>query len=260
MTSAPTDLPRKHTPLREYPAPSTARLTIVELRKTLDTRAGRWLLLVVLSMAAAGLAYRLLNADESPVGYEDFYGTALTAVQQVLPLLGVLAMTSEWTQRTALATFTLVPRRGRVLLAKLTATVILTTCTTVIIGAVSAGAAAVSGVVTDQAVVWGDVAAMTSGAVAAFVLSMLMGAGMGALLQQTPAAMAVYFIAPALVTTVAAAVLEEKARWVDLYAALGHVSELDPAVLSWPTAVALSVWIAMPLVAGVLRSLRREVQ
>ena len=40
-------------------------------------------------------------------------------------MLGILAVTSEWGQRTALVTFTLEPHRGRIVIAKLVATVVL---------------------------------------------------------------------------------------------------------------------------------------
>ena len=261
MTSFPTRVATAtQPPVADFGRPSFTRLTLVELRKTLDTRAGRWLLVVVLLMAAAGLGYRVLDAADAPVSFEDFYGTALTSVQQVLPLLGVLAMTSEWTQRTVLVTFTLVPRRGRVLAAKLVAPMVLTVAMTVIIGMASAGAALVGGVVTESSVVWGDIFELVAGAAAGFALSMLMGAAIGALLQQTPAALAVYFVSPALIITVAGELLGDAVRWVDVYAAIGVVSELDLGAEAMPTATALALWIALPLVAGVLRSLHREVQ
>ena len=38
-----------------------------------------------------------------------------------MPVVGILLVTSEWTQRTAMISFTLVPHRSRVLLAKLLA-------------------------------------------------------------------------------------------------------------------------------------------
>ena len=39
-------------------------------------------------------------------------------------MLGILSITSEWSQRTALTTFALVPRRERVVAAKLAAVVL----------------------------------------------------------------------------------------------------------------------------------------
>ena len=39
----------------------------------------------------------------------------------LLPIVGILLVSSEWSQRTALITFTLVPQRMRVMSAKLAA-------------------------------------------------------------------------------------------------------------------------------------------
>jgi ABC-type transport system involved in multi-copper enzyme maturation permease subunit len=231
----------------------------VELRKTLDTRAGRWLLVVLGVLAAAGLAYRLWHAADGPITFEGFYGTALAPVQQLLPVLGVLAMTSEWTQRTALTTFTLVPQRGRVVAAKLAAALVLTAAMVLLIAAASALAAGAAGLATGDPVHWGGVAHLVGGAAASYALSMLMGAGFGALLQLTPAALVLYFVAPALVAAAAGALFSEGARWVDVHGALGRVSELDLTGAVAPTLVALAAWIVLPLGAGVVRTLRREV-
>jgi hypothetical protein len=258
-TTAGTATPVAPTRAVDVRRPSAARLTAVELRKTLDTRSGRWLLVVVALMAAAGLGWRLYNADNTPVAFDHWFGTALTPVQQLLPVLGVLAMTSEWTQRTALTTFTLVPQRGRVLAAKLVAAVVLTTAMVLLIVAVSAASTLAAGLATGDTVDWGNPPKLLVGAAASFALTMLMGAGFGALLQQTPAAMVGYFIAPALATTAAAALLGDNARWVNIYEALGRVSELDLTGAVAPTVVTLGIWITLPLVLGFVRSMRREV-
>ena len=42
-----------------------------------------------------------------------------------MPVVGILLVTSEWSQRTAMITFTLVPHRSRVLVAKLLAGLLL---------------------------------------------------------------------------------------------------------------------------------------
>ena len=51
------------------------------------------------------------------------FGSFIQAL--ILPVLGVLAVTSEWSQRTGLVTFTLEPSRGRSLAAKVSAVIIL---------------------------------------------------------------------------------------------------------------------------------------
>ena len=50
---------------------------------------------------------------------------AVAPASILLPIVGILLVTSEWSQRTALITFALVPDRGRVLAAKLLASVVL---------------------------------------------------------------------------------------------------------------------------------------
>ena len=42
----------------------------------------------------------------------------------ILPLIAILAVTSEWSQRTGLTTFTLVPHRGRIIAAKAISSVV----------------------------------------------------------------------------------------------------------------------------------------
>ena len=59
-----------------------------------------------------------LTAKQSDRTFLNFMGATATPQGFLLPVLGILLVTSEWTQRTALVTFTLVPVRGRVMAAK----------------------------------------------------------------------------------------------------------------------------------------------
>ncbi|SDQ84946.1 hypothetical protein [Quadrisphaera sp. DSM 44207] len=239
--------------------PSLAVLTGVELRKTVDTRAGRWLLAVIALLAAAALGFLVLRDVGGPVEYGTFAGVALFPVQQLLPVLGVLAMTSEWTQRTALTTFTLVPQRGRVVAAKLAAALVLTLAVVGLVAAASALAVLAAAATTGGDAVWGEVARLLGGAAAGSVLMMLMGAAFGALLQQSALALVAWFVAPALWTAASTALWAQGARWLDPLGALGSVSELDLSGAVGPTLVALAAWVVLPLAAGTARTLRREV-
>jgi hypothetical protein len=235
------------------------RLTGIELRKTVDTRAGRWLLLAIAGLALAGLGWRLYNAHNTPVGFEHYFDTALVGVRMLLPVVGVLAMTTEWTQRTALTTFTLVPQRGRVVAAKLTAAVLLTVGIVLLVAALSAAASTIGGAVTGDVVNWGDLIPMLAGWLCANVLNVLMGAAFGAVLQQTALALIAFFVAPTLWAAVATPLFGDSARWLDVFSAFDAVSRLDLTGVGAQTAVALTVWVVLPLVAGVVRTLRREV-
>jgi hypothetical protein len=124
-----------HAPATQAPvtlAPvSLARLVQIELRKAVDTRAGRWLL-VVIALVALGTA--ILTAVTGSAGDRNLprvLGDAIQLVSVLLPVLGILLVTSEWSQHTALTTFTLVPRRSRIIGAKVAAGVLLAAAGTV---------------------------------------------------------------------------------------------------------------------------------
>jgi ABC-2 type transport system permease protein len=113
-------------PLRLAPAGTIplGRLTHVELRKLVDTRAGAWLLAVTALAAVATSLIELFFADGGDQTFSGFFEFGLVPATYLLPVLGILSMTGEWSQRTALTTFTLVPARGRVIAAKLAAGVL----------------------------------------------------------------------------------------------------------------------------------------
>ena len=103
-----------------HPAGSrSAAWSAVELRKMADTRAGLWLLIAI------GAGHRRDHDDlllgrrpERPGLPATSSASPATPQGFLLPVLGILLITSEWGQRTALVTFTLVPlalagRRGQ---------------------------------------------------------------------------------------------------------------------------------------------------
>ena len=99
-------------------APSFGRLTLVELRKMVDTRAGFWLQLLVAVLTLAAVVVVCIVADADEATFQDLFTVAMTPGAVLLPIIGILLVSSEWSQRTALITFTLVPRRMRVMGAK----------------------------------------------------------------------------------------------------------------------------------------------
>ncbi len=107
--------------------PSLWRLTAVELRKMVDTRAGFWLLLCILGVDRCGArrdASCAFGQADDPT-FTNMFALAAAPSAILLPIVGILLVSSEWTQRTTLITFTLVPRRARVLEAKVFAGVAL---------------------------------------------------------------------------------------------------------------------------------------
>ena len=78
-----------------------------------DTRSGFWLIasIAITSILAAGGV--ILWAPGGELTYSTFATAIRFPVVIILPLIAILAVTSEWSQRTGLTTFTLVPHRGR---------------------------------------------------------------------------------------------------------------------------------------------------
>ena len=66
----------------------------------------------------------LFAADPDELTYINFIGATSTPQSLLLPVLGILAVTAEWSQRTGLVTFTLEPSRARTAVAKLVAVVL----------------------------------------------------------------------------------------------------------------------------------------
>ena len=102
-----------------------ARLLRAECRKAADTRAARWLLAATVLLAIAAQAVPLVFPHDVTENRASFLTWAALGMTRLLPIALILAMTAEWSQRTALSTFTLEPRRGRVLAAKILAGLIL---------------------------------------------------------------------------------------------------------------------------------------
>ena len=238
---------------------SFGRLVAVELRKSVDTRAGLVLLAVVALLTVGPVGWQLTHLDHGVPDFALWAGTARGGVALVLPVVGILAMTGEWSQRTALTTYTLVPRRGRVLAAKLVSAILLGTLAMVFSLAVAALALVAGAAAHGDPAVWGDPGRVVAGSLVASGLNLLMGAAFGALLGQTAVAVAVFLLAPTLWQLAGPALLHDDARWLDVFAAFGDLSDLSTGGHTGQVVVAVAAWVGLPLLLGTLRSMRRDV-
>ena len=136
-TTPPLDIRGDHIPF--------ARLVDVELRKMVDTRAGLWMLVVMAAISVLVCAVLVIWGTPADQTFATYLGMIFIPLTVLLPVLGIMSATQEWSHRTGLATFTLVPRRGRVLTAKAVAALALTLGLLVVAAAASAVATAISG-------------------------------------------------------------------------------------------------------------------
>ena len=235
-----------------------ATLLDVERRKLTDTRSGRGLLAGTLAAAAAVLVWKVTHA-EVETSFDNYSAGVATMVAFLTPLIALLAMTSEWTQRTALTTFTLAPRRLPVLAAKYVAAVGLSLAATAAGLAMAAAATAIGGGLHGPASFagWpGDVRyALIFGG-----LQVTMGAAFGAVAANTPVALSAFLLAPTFWAMLADGVLGQAAAWFDIFEAYGRLSSDTPTQDVAQTLSAIAVWVVLPAAVGLARSLRREVR
>lgn len=250
----------RHQHLRSVPF---VRLVRVETRKLVDTRAGRALLIVIGVITAGVIA--LLLRTMPPDGLTFAHLTLASAVPQgfLLPILGVLAATGEWTQRTGLVTFTLEPRRGRVAAAKLVAAGL--------VGLSAVGAALVLGALTNVVgMIWFDgdgswslPAAQLGGAVVLQLIGVAQGVAFGLALQSSIVAIVAFLVLPTVWSVVGSLVsrLEPLLPWLDLGEATSPLLDGAMKATDWAhVGTAALVWLALPYAIGVLRLTRREVK
>jgi ABC-type transport system involved in multi-copper enzyme maturation permease subunit len=240
--------------------PPLARLVLIELRKAVDTRAGRWLLVLIALVAVAAAVLTAVTDPASNHNVPQVLGDTSQLVAILLPVLGILLVTSEWSQHTALTTFTLVPRRSRIIAAKAAAGVLLAAAATVVCAAVSAAVlvAADHG----QAGLWQDAGRAIGYAFVFQILNLLLGVGFGVLFRNTPVAIVVYFAAPTAwsILTGAVSALAGTGRWLDPSTAWNHLAGGTVTATTWAqVATTAAAWIALPVLAGGWRVLHRPV-
>ena len=120
--------------------PGLGRLVAVELRKMVDTRAGFWLQAATVALTVLVVLVRSVVGDAADHTFVSVLDVGLKPAAVLLPIVGILLVTSKWSQRTGVITFTLIPIRSRVLGAKLIASLVLAVATLVMaVGVVAAG-------------------------------------------------------------------------------------------------------------------------
>ncbi|HEY0950990.1 ABC transporter permease [Nocardioides sp.] len=261
MTTATLDL-RGSTPT------PFARLLRVELRKSYDTRAGLWLLISIglLVLAAEVIALSVTTVQDEAMQFGDFVGTAAFLTSFLLPVLGIMVLTTEWSQRTAMVTFSLEPRRPRVIAAKALVGVVLTLATVVVSTVIGAVCNALYGLIeghVDWTFGWSDFAAFTI----TQILAMFGGFALAALFLNTPAAIVVFFIykwvLPGLFALGAGLMdwFDHLRPWVDFQVAQEAIWDWSTSGRAWAELVVSGVvWLGVPLAWGIWRVLRAEVK
>lgn len=268
MSTAVIERPVSKSPVRglrsDEPIPTT-RLIGVELQKMFDTRSGFWLLAggALLSVVATVITV-FADPDLSYGGFAAAIGAPLSIV---LPMAGILAVTSEWSQRTGLSTFTLVPHRGRVVTAKLAATLLVGVASIALAFAVGALGNIAGSALMGQDTVW-DIS--FGNALTIFLadgLGMLMGFMLGVLIRNSPGAIVGYFVY-ALVLPAAFGALaafqdwfHDLQGWIDFQFSSTRLYDAGMTGTDWAhLGVSGLIWLVIPLAVGLRLVVRSEVK
>jgi ABC-2 type transport system permease protein len=240
----------------------------VELRKTYDTRAGAWLLGITAFLAAAVMVIALIVVlvQDQPIKLEDFVAIANFISGFLLPVLGIMLVTSEWSQRTAMVTFTLEPHRGRIVTAKLVAGLILALLVSLIATASAFVVNAIYAVAHGDAD-WHFPFLGFLGFLATQMIAMLTGFAFATLLLNTAAAIVVYFAYSFLVPTIFAIAAQfldwfkDVQPWVDFTQAQQPLIDANMTGKGWVhLLVSGFIWLVIPVAFGLWRILRAEVK
>lgn len=243
-----------------------SRVLAVEYRKLVSTRANRALLGLILGGGVAiGVICAVFHSQLDELTSAWMLRTTLIQLpaQFLVPVLLILLVTSEWSTRSAMTTFTLVPHRGLVVAAKTVAALSIAVATWLITAGLGALSTATGAAIAGSSAVWDIPLGAVLGDLAAFVILMISAYALALLIQNGPAAIVTYFAAPVALVTVAMSVrqLQEPISWIDLQSALDNTLMVGGEVTGagWARlATSAVIWILVPMVVGTIRTLRRE--
>jgi ABC-2 type transport system permease protein len=239
--------------------PRTGRLVAVELRKMVDTRAGFWLQIAMVVLTAAVVIARRVFGEGGDHTFAGVLDVGLQPAAVLLPITGILLVTSEWSQRTGMITFALVPVRSRALVAKLIASIVLALATLVIaVAVVTAGVLVAS---PDIDGTWSDAATLIGQSAIFLTTGMVVGVAFGAvLLASTPAIVALSALPITWTAVASLSFFADAAPWTDTRLALAPLHEEVLSATQWAQAgTSLALWMLLPLLIGIWRITRQEV-
>jgi len=255
-------------PAREVPARIPfGRVLLVELQKMFDTRSGFWLMIGIAASALIATGAVIAFAPDNQITYDNFGAAVGVPMVFLLPVMAILSVTSEWSQRSGLTTFTLVPNRSRVLAAKAivgTAVGAVSISVALAIGAlgniVGAGIAGVDPV-------WDITLSQALTLTFANVLNLLIGFMLGVLIRNSPGAVVGYFVYGFVLPPLTMLLAElngwwaDKQPWLDFNWAQGPLYDGEMAGSDWAhLATSGAIWLVIPLVVGLFLVRRSEVK
>jgi ABC-2 type transport system permease protein len=230
---------------------SLATLAGIEIRKSLSTRSGKAVAVVAVLLGPAAVGVGSLGGNGTAPGaiILGFTGM-LTAL--VLLALGVLSTAGEWTHKSVQTTYLLVPQRGRVLTSKVSALVLMGAALAAVDAALST---AMLWLIPDP-VAWTGIGRSFLVVVAAGAAFAIVGAGIGAALGNSPAALTGTYLTMLGVMPILAVF---KPAWSEKLDPVSSVVNLAQGFSTTTPALVITGWVVVATVAGAVITRRRAV-
>jgi ABC-2 type transport system permease protein len=231
--------------------PGMGRLIAVELRKMVNTRSGFWVPIAVAVLTLLVAVIGSTNHGGTSATFVHIFNITSRPAAFLLPVMGVLLICGEWSQRTTLTTFTLVPSRSRVIAAKFGASVIVSTIALIVcllftllfasaLGHAPGGTGSLPWQVILQG--WLELAA-----------GMTMGLAFGAAILVSAPAIVAYLLLPVVWNGIIGGIhaLDGVARWLDSGNTLNPLTLHSLNGTEWArVAATLAFWIGIPMLIG----------
>jgi len=231
--------------------PSFAALTGLEIRKSLSTRSGKSVAALAVLVGPLGVVLATLTSGGGVV-VAMALGIMGMLIALVLLALGVLSTAGEWSHKSVESTYLLVPQRGRVLAAKAAAMALLG----LVLSALGVGLAIGALALFTPGVIWFAATQAIITVVAAGAAFAVIGAGIGAALGNSAAAMTGAYLTLLGILPVVSSVEPEIAEKLDPAASIVTLAQHGPATT--PIAV-ITGWVLLSTAVGMLVTRRRAV-
>ncbi|HET7277266.1 MAG TPA: ABC transporter permease [Dermatophilaceae bacterium] len=244
-----------------------SRVVKVELRKMFDTRSGFWLMMSIVIVAVLTTIGIIAFAPDADLTYYTFAKAIGFPMTVVLPMIAILSITGEWSQRSGLTTFTLVPHRNWVIMAKVAGSVGVAIASMLFALAVGAVGNVVGTAIAGTSMVWDVSLAEGANIVLGSLLCLLTGSMLGMLIRSSAGALVAFFVYAFLLPTVAGVLassqqwFQDLRPWVDLNLAEGALFSGTLTSQQWANvAVTAGTWIVLPALVGLRLVMKSEVK
>jgi len=229
-----------------------------ETRKATDTHVSRIIIITIVLLTFAMFVvsiYKFGNAASWTHPFNAISSPACT----ILPIIFILLICEEWTRGTALVTYTFVPQRNKVILAKFIILLVFFLGTIITLYAFSAIASIIASGTNSYSISWSEPIYSVILLILPLLVNMLFGFSMAIATQETTLALGLYFFVPPTTVVVSQLpVIGPYAKWFSLE----HSSSIFIAGATGVTTAqyicSLFIWIFVPCIIGIFRNMKRD--